>query len=242
MQTFKMSFSQFNFGGRSGLSRSLKARFTETHFIYAFAVMAAVLGFMTIMTNNLLVVFFFAMSSYIAWVLFRTASVSVNLHGETLFYESANKESAAIAFADIDSLKIKHNRGVYGFFIMMKSGESHHFPIHLERLDYILDTLHFHRSDLTQSHEFYQFRCRALALDHVLAHHKSYLSRMPAMALLFYLMYPVLLAKAYKRLQADPTIVSRDLEYEAKMEQHCRKLHIGAGLLALALVLWKFHL
>jgi hypothetical protein len=254
-----MSFAHIEFTGRNGLSRSLKARFTETHFLYTFAVLAAISGFMTSM-NVLMPVFaghfkvalsfssiaqilFFASTSYLAWILSRTSSIQVHLHGEHLIYERANQEAVSISFADIQSISFKHSRGVKGFSILMSSGMSYHFPIHLERLDYVLDTLHFHRSDLTQNAEFFEFRNKALALDHVLAHNKSYLARANVKAILFYFMYPLLLIHSYKRIQSDPKLVSRDLEYEKKMETLCHKINIGLGLVALAsVVLLKWHL
>ena len=247
MQTFKMSFSTIEFAGRNGLSRSLKARLSETHYIYTFLVISTVSGLMALMNLSLsitsaLQIFMFAASAYLAYVLSRTAKLNINLHGENLFYEIEGKEGVALSYADIANIRIQQRQGIYGLSLVMNSKKVYHFPIHLERLDYILDSLHFHRSDLTKSAEFYSFRAKALALDHVLAHHKTFSTKQPAEALLFYVLYPVLLRNAYRRLQKDPTILIRDLAYEKKVEALCRKLHFGVGALALGYVLWRWHL
>jgi len=242
-----MSFSTIEFAGRNGLSRSLKARLSEVHFIYTFLVISTVSGFMALMNLSLSAmsavhIAVFAASTYLAYVLSKTAKLNINLHGENLYYEIEGKEGVALSYADIASIKIQQRQGIYGLSLVMNSKSVYHLPIHLERLDYILDSIHFHRSDLTKSSEFYSFRAKALALDHVLAHHKSFSAKHPAEALLFYVLYPVLLRNAHRRLQKDPTILIRDLAYEKKVETLCRQIHFGAGALALGYVLWRWHL
>lgn len=250
---------QIEFTGRSGLSRSLGARFTETSFLYTFMALALCSGLFMLMDvllpllkmqfkavftwGSLFKVLFFSITTYIAWVLRETSDLRVHLHGERIIYEIKEKGGVAFTFADIQSIRFGHQMGVWGFYMTLQSGVSYHFPIHLERLDYILDTLHFHRSDLTQTQEFMKFRTRALALDHVLAHNRSYLPRAHVKAISFYLLYPLYFKHSLQRLKADPRKVSRDMAYEKKMETLCHKVNIGLSLATLALVtLVKFKI
>jgi hypothetical protein len=241
---------QIDFQGRSGLSRSLAARFTESHFLYAFMGLAIFSGLFVAMNFYSLLsftgfcqVFFFFTAAYIAWVLRETSSLRVHLHGERLIYEIKNMGGVSFTFSEIQSLRIGNSQGVYGMFITIKSGMHYHFPIHLERLDYVLDSLHYHRSDLTQTPEFKKFRRRALVIDHVLAHNRSYLSRAHVKAISFFLIYPFYIQHTLKRLQADPSLVRRDMEYEKKMETLAHKFNIGISLATLAVVvLWRMHI
>lgn len=250
---------QIEFTGRSGLSRSLGARFTETSFLYTFMALAMCSGLFMVMDvllpllklqfkmiftwGALFKVIFFTVTAYIAWVLRETSSLRVHLHGERLIYEIKEQGAVTFNFADIQSVRYGHQLGVWGFYMTLQSGASYHFPIHLERLDYILDTLHFHRSDLTKTTEFTKFRTRALALDHVLAHNRSYLPRAHVKAVSFYLLYPLYYLHSLKRLKEDPRKVSRDMDYERKMETLCHKVNIGLSLATLVLVaLVKFHI
>jgi hypothetical protein len=247
------------FNGRSGLSRSLGARFTETTFLYTFMALAFFSGFFVFIDillpllklhfkailhwSCLFELVFFVVTGYIAWVLHETASLRVHLHGERVIYEIKDKGGVSFNFTDIQSIRFGRSQGVYGFFIFLQNNVSYHFPFHLERLDYILDTLHFHRPDLTQTPEFMKFRTRALAFDHVLAHNRSYLTRAHVKAISFYLLYPLYFRHSIARIKANPRQVSRDMSYEKRMETLCHKVNIGLSLATLALVaLIKFHI
>jgi len=236
---------QIQFNGRSGLSRSLGARFTETTFLYTFMALALCSGFFVLMDvflpllklqfkavlsfGCLFKLVFFIITSYIAWVLRETSNLRVHLHGERLIYEIKETGATTINFADIQSIRIGHNMGVWGLFLNLHSKASLHIPIHLERLDYVLDTLHFHRPDLTQTKEFMHFRSRALALDHVLAHNHSYLPKTHVKAISYFLLYPLYFKHSLERLHADPNKVGRDMSYEKQMESLSRKVNIGLG-------------
>lgn len=240
------------FNGRSGLSRSLGTRFSETSFLYTFMALALCSGFFVLMDvllplmklqfkallhwSCLFEVLFFAITGYIAWVMRETSSLRVHLHGERVIYEIKETGGVSFNFTDVQAIRFGHSQGVFGFYMVLHNGVSYHFPIHLERLDYILDTLHFHRSDLTQTKEFMQFRTRALALDHVLAHNRSYLPRAHVKAISFYFLYPFYFRHSLERIKADPRQVSRDKNYEQRLETLCHKVNIGLSLVTLALV------
>lgn len=245
--------------GRNGLSRSLNCRFTETSFFYFFTVTALTFSFMVLMNMlmplfkghfkyafgfmNILQLAVLLLTAYLAWVIKKTSNIRVHIHGERVIYEIKEKDAVSFTISDIHSIRFKHHQGVFGFFLDLKSGASHHFPMHLERLDYILDTLAFHRADLIHTVGFTKFRERGLALDHMLAHNRSYLSRAHIKALSFYLIYPLYFMHEMKRLQADPNQVLRDTNYEKKMETLCHKVNIGISLATLAVVvLWKMHI
>lgn len=243
---------QVNFSGRSGLSRSLGARFTETHFVYIFMALALCSGFFSLMNvflpllklqfksvlsfSCLFQLVFFLVTAYVAWVLRETSDLRVHLHDERLIYEIKDRGGMPFSFKDIQTIRVGHSHGIYGLFMVLQNNVSYHFPIHLERLDYVLDTLHFHRPDLTQTKEFMTFRSRALVADHILAHNRSYLTRAHVKALSFYLFYPFYVRHSLQRLKADPNQVSRDMNYEKKMETMCHKLNIGISLAMLAVV------
>lgn len=250
---------QIEFSGRKNLSRTLEARFAETGFLYTFMALAGCSGFFVLMNfvmplfkfqfryafsvGSLLEVLFFAFTGYIAWVLRQTSNVRVHLHGERLVYEIKNQNAVSFEFADIQSIHFHHKQGVFGFSIVLHNKVSYHIPMHLERVDYVLDTLRAVRPDLTQSAEFMKFRSKALAIDHVLAHNRSYLSRAHVKALSFYFIYPFYIRHTLERLGANPQTVRRDMEYEKKMETLCHKVNIGISLATLAIVaLWKFHI
>jgi len=242
--------SQIDVLGRNGLSRSLGARFTESHFLFAFMGLALFSGLLVAINfyslwsfTGFCQILFFLLAAYIAWVLRETSSLRVHLHGERLIYEIKNMGGVNFTLSDIQSLRIGNSQGIYGMFLVLKNGTSYHFPIHLERLDYILDTLHYHRSDLTQNADFKKFRRRALVIDHVLAHNRSYLSRAHVKAISFFLIYPFYIQHTLKRLKADPNLVRRDMEYEKKMETLAHKFNIGISLATLAaVVLWRMHI
>jgi len=247
------------YNGRSGLSRSLGARFTETHFLYTFLAFAVCSGFFVLMNfllpllkfqfkmaftvGNVFQLLFFLVTAYIAWILRETSDIRVHLHGERLIYEIKETGGVTFSFNDIQNIHFKHSLGVPGFFLVLKNGQSYHFPLHLERLDYILDTLRFHRPDLTHSPEFMKFRHKALAWDHMLAHNRSYLSRAHVKAVSFYLLYPLYYKHVQARLKSNPSQVSRDITYEKKMETLCHRVTIAISLVTLALVAFvKFHI
>lgn len=237
------SLQQINFQGRSGLSRSLSARFTESRFLYTFMALATCLGFFTIMSGGFFTTLFFSVTAYIAWVLKKTSGLRVHLHGKRLIYELKNNDGIIFTLDEIQNIRIGHSWGIYGLFVVLKSGVSCHFPIHLERLDYILDSLHVLRSDLTLTEGFLKFRKNALIVDHILAHNTSYLTRAHVKAFSFYFIYPFYVRHSLKRLKADPNLVKRDMDYERKMETLCHRVNIGLSLTTLAAVaLWTFHI
>lgn len=239
---------KIEFHGRNGLSRSLSARFSEASFLYTFITLSLCSGFLVVMNvsfsfSTFFKILFFAITTYIAWVLKETTHLRVHLHGERVIYELKDKGAVIFNFTDIQSIRFKHSRGVFGFFLELKSGACCHFPIHLERLDYILDTLHFHRQDLTQTDEFLKFRCKALSLDHVLAHNRSYLTRAHVKAASFCLLYPLYFKHEIRRLKENPTQVRRDMGFEKKLETLCHRVNIGVSLATLAfVVLLKYRI
>ncbi|WP_413290261.1 hypothetical protein [Bdellovibrio sp. HCB337] len=255
----KIYISQTELQGRNGLSRSLSCRFAETPFLYFFSALSFILSFLVFMNmimpffsghfkiafsaGNIFQFFLLTLTSYISWVLKKTANLRVHIHGERLIYELKEKDAVSFTVEDIKSIQFKHHQWVFGFFLVLKSGASYHFPMHLERLDYVLDTLSFHRKDLSRTAGFSKFREKVVVLDHMLAHNRSYLSRAHIKSLSFYFIYPFYASHTWKRLKVDPNKVQRDTSYEKKMETLCHKVNIGISLSMLAIVvLWRMHI
>jgi len=108
----KIYISQTELQGRNGLSRSLSCRFAEAPFLYFFSALSFILSFLVFMNmimplfsghfkiafgaGNIFQVFLLTLTSYISWVLKKTANLRVHIHGERLIYEL--KEKIAVSF------------------------------------------------------------------------------------------------------------------------------------------------
>jgi hypothetical protein len=245
--------NRFEFQGRSGLSRTLDCRFSGKLSLYVFMGLALCFGGICLM-DVLAPIFtgqfrhllsFGALfklcglmaSGSIAWIIFKTQPIRIYLNGERLIYEDKKHGAVEIPFADIQRIRIQRLQLVDGFFVDLKSGASYHFPITIERLDYVLDTLRSFRPDITSGEAFMTFRTKALVVDHVLAHNNSFISRGHFKIISFYFAYPFFIAHDLKRIQADPLQVRRDLAYEKKLETICHKANIGISLAALAVLI-----
>lgn len=166
--------------------------------------------------------------------------LQLHMHHDRLILEQpAKKISREIHMSEIESLRFGRSRGVDGFFIRTKEASTVHIPLLLERGDYLLDSLRFYRSELTQSREFMRAREKTILIDHLLSHIQDFFSREGLKAIWLLFASPLMLKHNQQRLRKNPLEVRRDIPFEKKIEAYCAKAHVALTLGALALiVLW----